>query len=164
MILAWTPVRGPLVRKGGGHRPWCESWLNMTSGTSSFLSLSFPVCKVVDVRDCFGKFCKDLEIRYAKHQQSASVSGTRCVPGAVSDHSPGVDQGTRGPPDLPALFPAVSLKRGAPGPACPYTRGHAGAAVLSLKLSEFPAPGPLEGQMLVCWPVASPSCGPGVWR
>lgn len=90
MILAWTPARGPLVREGGGHRPWCESWLTVTLGTSSFLSLSFPVCKVVDVRDCFGKFCKDLEIRYAKHQQSASVSGTPCVPGAVSDHSPGV--------------------------------------------------------------------------
>lgn len=114
MIPAWTPARGPLVREGGGHRPWCESWLTVTLGTSSFLSLSFPVCKVVDVRDCFGKFCKDLEIRYAKHQQSASVSDTRCVPGAVSDHSPGVCRApgtTRPPSPLPCGVSEVRSAR-----------------------------------------------------
>lgn len=63
VILAWTRVRGPLIREGG-HRPWFEPWLSVTSGTSSFLSLSFSVCKVADVRDYFGKFCKDLETIY----------------------------------------------------------------------------------------------------
>lgn len=41
VILAGTWAQEPLVREGGGHRPWFEPWLTVTLGTSSFLSL-FP--------------------------------------------------------------------------------------------------------------------------